>query len=227
MAGTSALNRFYLVLLLVAVVGGGLLFMQVRRGVPSMPANITVTVADTAGFQGYFLGDSGAPVVITEYADYRCSHCQAFDMIQFPDVVRQLIETGRVRWRYRDFPIGRNPVSTLAAHSAACANDQGRYWQQHAKLYQGQATWAREAEPSGSFRDYAKEVGLDMNAYDACMMSAKYAGRIQASYDEGLAAGVNGTPTFLIGNRLYLGETGSDALKHVVDSIAPPALATQ
>ena len=54
MAGTTSLNRFYLILLVVAVVGGGLLFWQVRRGVPSIPANVTVTAADTAGFQGYF-----------------------------------------------------------------------------------------------------------------------------------------------------------------------------
>ena len=133
MAGTSALNRFYLVLLAVAVGGGGLLFWQVRRGVTSIPANVTVTAADTAGFQGYFLGDSGAPVVVTEYADYQCPSCQDFDIVQFPEVVRQLIETGKVRWRYRDFPLDRlHPFARLAAHSAACADDQGRYWQQHA-----------------------------------------------------------------------------------------------
>ena len=66
MAGTTSLNRFYLILLVVAVAGGGLLFWQVRRGVPSIPANVTVTAADTAGFQGYFLGNADAPVVITE-----------------------------------------------------------------------------------------------------------------------------------------------------------------
>ncbi len=221
MAGTSSMNRFYLALLVVAVAGGGLLYWQVRRGVPSIPANVTVTVADTAGFQGYFLGDPDAPVVITEYADYQCPGCQSFDMVQFPDIVRQLVETGKVRWRYRDFPLSIHPFSRMAAHSAACADDQGKYWQQHALIYQGQAAWSRESEVSGTFRGYATQNGLNLTAYDACMMSAKYAGRIQASYDEGVRVGVNGTPTFLIGDRLYGGLSNSDALKKLVDSLTP------
>lgn len=226
MAGTSSLNRFYLALLAVAVVGGGLLFWQVRRGVPSIPANVTVTTADTAGFQGYFLGNAAAPVVITEYADYQCPACQDFDVVQFPEITRQLVETGKVRWRYRDFPLNSHQFSRLAAHSAACADDQGKYWQQHGAIYQGQSTWAREAEPSGTFRGYAGQVGMDLNAYDECMMSAKYAGRIQASYEEGVRVGVNGTPTFLIGDRLYNGLSNSDALKRLVDSLTPAATVT-
>ena len=226
MAGTSSLNRFYLILLVVAVAGGGLLFWQVRRGVPSIPANVTVTAADTAGFQGYFLGNADAPVVITEYADYQCPACQTFDMVQFPDIVRQLVETGKVRWRYRDFPLNSHPFARLAAHSAACADDQGRYWEQHASIYQGQSNWARETEPSGTFRGYAERLGLDLKVYDECMMSAKYAGRIQASYDEGVRVGVNATPTFLIGDRLYGGLSNSDALKALVDSLTPATPAT-
>lgn len=223
MAGTSSLNRFYLALLVIAIAGGGLLYWQVRRGVPSIPANVTVTVADTAGFQGYFLGQPNAPVVITEYADYQCPACQSFDMVQFPDIVRQLVESGQVRWRYRDFPLNIHPHARLAAHSAACADDQNKYWQQHSLIYQGQGTWAAESEPSGTFREYARQSGLNLATYDECMMSAKYAGRIQASYDEGVRVGVTGTPTFLIGDRLYGGLSNSDALKRLVDSLTPPA----
>jgi protein-disulfide isomerase len=165
-------------------------------------------------------------VVITEYADYQCPACQTFDMVQFPDIVRQLVETGKVRWRYRDFPLNSHPFARLAAHSAACADDQGRYWEQHASIYQGQSNWARETEPSGTFRGYAERIGLDLKVYDECMMSAKYAGRIQASYDEGVRVGVNGTPTFLIGDRLYGGLSNSDALKALVDSLTPATPAT-
>ncbi len=227
MAGTSTLNRFYYLLLFIAVGGGAVLYWLARRKVPSIPANVTVTAADTAGFQGYFMGDSGAPVVITEYADYQCPGCQSFDLVQFPDVARQLIETGKVRWRYRDFPLdGLHSFARLAAHSAACADDQGRYWQQHTIIYQGQGQWSRESEPSGTFRGYAQQAGLDVEAYDACMLSAKHAGRIQASYDEGVRVGVSGTPTFLLGGRLYQGPSTSDAIKHVADSLAGAAAAT-
>jgi protein-disulfide isomerase len=228
MAVTSTLNRFYLLLLAVAIAGGGILYWQVRGRVPSIPANVVVVATDTTGFSGYYLGKPDAPVVITEYADYQCPACQDFDVVQFPDVVRQLIETGQVRWRYRDFPLdGPHRSARLAQHSAACANDQERYWQQHALLYQGQGKWSREDEPSGTFRGYAKQIGLDVAAYDACMISAKYAGRIQASYNEGIAVGVASTPTFLIGGRLYEGVQNSDKLKRLADSLAGAAAGTR
>ena len=221
MAGSTSLNRFYLILLVVAVAGGGLLFRQMRRGGPTISPDVVVTVADTAGFSGYYLGSPDAPVAITEYADYQCPACQSFDMVQFPDIVRQMIETGQVRWRYRDFPLNMHPFAWLAAHSAACADDQGKYWPQHAAIYQGQGNWSRETEPSGTFRDYAERVGLDVKAYDVCMQSAKFAGRIKASYEEGAAAGVGGTPTFFVNGRLFNGNSSSDALKRIVDSLAP------
>jgi len=69
MAVTSTLNRFYLLLLAVAIAGGGILYWQVRGRVPSIPANVVVVATDTTGFSGYYLGKPDAPVVITEYAD--------------------------------------------------------------------------------------------------------------------------------------------------------------
>jgi protein-disulfide isomerase len=93
----------------------------------------------------------------------------------------------------------------------------------HSTIYQGQGSWAREAEPSGTFRNYAKQVGVEMPAYDECMLSAKYAGRIQASYDEGIRVGVSSTPTFLIGDRLYVGGSSSDAIRKAVDSLTAVA----
>ncbi len=227
MAGRSQTNRFYLLLLALAVAGGGVLYWQMRQQAPSIPANVVVTAADTAGFSGYYLGNPDAPVVITEYADFQCPACQVFEMMQFPAVQRQLIQSGTVRWRYRDYPLNGHPHARLAAHAAACADEQGRYWEMHGAIYQGQGNWSRESEPSGTFRDYAKLVGLDVAAYNACMQSAKYAGRIQASYEEGNRIGVGSTPTFLIGGRLYEGVQNSDKVQHLADSLAGAAAATR
>jgi protein-disulfide isomerase len=69
-------------------------------------------------------------------------------------------------------------------------------------------------------RDLAKPAGLDLGRYDACMREARYAGRIQASYDEAVRVGATGTPSLLIGGRIY-GGLPYDALKRVVDSLAP------
>jgi protein-disulfide isomerase len=229
MAADAGLTRFYRLLGAAAVVGGlVLLWLVWRPATISIPANVTVTAADTAGFHGYPLGPEEAPVEIVEYADYQCPACQDFEMVQFPDVKKQLINTGRVRWVYRDYPLDRpHPFARLAAHSAACADDQGRYWPQHASIYAGQPDWSVERDASGTLRDYAQRNGLDLAKYDECMQSARHAGRIQASYDEGSRLGVGSTPTFLIGGRLYPGRQSSDELRRLVDSLAPVAAPAQ
>ncbi len=219
----SGLKRFYLVLALVAVIGVGAMVVLSQRKTVSIPANVVVTTADTAGFQGYILGSADAPVEVTEYADYQCPACAGFDAVQFPSVRERLIGTGRVRWRYRDFPLNQHPQSRIAAHAAACANDQGKYWEMHRFIYEAQNDWSMQSNAASQFRSLGKSIGLDLGAYDACMESAKYAGRIQASYDEGVKVGVQSTPTFMIGGRLAAGNLPYDALKHIVDSIAPPA----
>ena len=221
MAGTNAgVNRFYLLLALVAVVGlGAIIYLVTRPSSVSIPANVTVQASDTSGFRGYIKGSPTAPVEITEFADYQCPFCQTFATLQMPTIQERLINTGRLRWRYRDFPLQQHSFARLAAHSAACADEQGKYWQQHDRIYEGQQDWA-VGNAASLFRDYAKGVGLDLGRYDACMKAGKYAGRIQASYNEGVQLGVSSTPTLLVGNRLYRGRVDSDAITKLVDSLA-------
>jgi len=204
------------------VVGlGALGWMLTRPRTVSIPANVTVQAADTAGFRGYLLGSDGAKLEITEYADYQCPFCQTFDQLQLPTIKQQLIDSGRLRWRYRDFPLQQHSFSRLAAHSAACADEQGKYWDQHRRIYEGQQDWAELRDAGPIFRQYARANGLDLGRYDSCMRTAKYAGRIQAGYDEGVRVGITATPTLLIGGRLYQGRLDSDAIVKLVDSLAP------
>ncbi|HEX2451696.1 MAG TPA: thioredoxin domain-containing protein, partial [Gemmatimonadales bacterium] len=103
MAGTPAgLKQFYFALAAVALVGAGALaWVLARPATVSIPANVTVQTADTAGFSGYVLGDAGAPLELTEYADYQCPFCQTFATLQMPTIRQRLIQTGRIRWRFR------------------------------------------------------------------------------------------------------------------------------
>jgi protein-disulfide isomerase len=221
-ASPVGMKRFYTALGVVAVVGVGLLGYQLSRpATVSIPANVQIDVKDTANFHGYVKGDPNAPVEITEYADYQCPFCQTFATLQMPTIEERLIKTGRLRWRYRDFPLQQHPFSRLAAHSAACADDQGKFWQQHEKLYDGQAEWSGARDAAPIFRQYAQENGLDLGKYDACMSGHIHAGRIQASLEEGMRVGVQSTPTMVVGNRLYQGRFDSDAITRLVDSLAP------
>jgi protein-disulfide isomerase len=221
MAGTPVgMKSFYTALVGVAVIGVGALgWMLSRPKTRSIAANVSVQPADTAGFRGYLLGADSAKVEITEYADFQCPFCQTFSTLQMPTIKERLIDTGRLRWRYRDFPLQQHSFSRVAAHSAACADEQGKYWEQHRRIYEGQQDWAESRDAAPMFRRYAEASGLDLGRYDACMQAAKYAGRIQASYDEGVRVGVSGTPTLLVGGRLYQGRLDSDAIARLVDSL--------
>ncbi|HEY3933281.1 MAG TPA: thioredoxin domain-containing protein [Gemmatimonadales bacterium] len=221
----SGQKPFYIALAVV-VIGGAAFIVSRMVSTPaiSIPANVVVTAADTSGFRGYILGLPSAPVEVAEYADFQCPHCADFDQVQFPDVKARLIDTGKARLRFRDFPI-EGDGSRVAAHAAACANDQGKFWQVKEALFQRQADWAFHARPMSVFTEIVKNAGVDVAAWDTCMKSAKYAGRIQASYNEGVKLGVSGTPTFLIGDHLYTG-LSSDRMVKIVDSLtalAPPA----
>jgi protein-disulfide isomerase len=223
MAATPVgMKRFYAILVGVGVLGlGALGFLLSRPRVTSIPADVTVQPSDTAGFRGYLKGSPDAPVEISEYADYQCPFCQTFATLQMPTIDERLIKTGRVRWRYRDFPLQQHQFARLAAHSAACADEQGKYWEQHDRIYEGQSDWAASRDAGDHFREYAQGNGLDLGRYDECMQSGKYAGRIQASLEEGTRAGVSSTPTLLVGDRLYQGRIDSDAIRRLVDSMAP------
>jgi protein-disulfide isomerase len=226
-AGTSGLNRFYYILGAVAVGGVAILAYTASRGKVSIPANVVVQVNDTSGFHGYYLGSDSAPITVTEYADFECPACQQWYAVQFPTIEERLIQTGKVRWRYRDFPLDApHPHTRVVAHAAACADEQGKYWPMSHRIYTWEPRWPEMGDASGVFRDYAKELGLDLGKYDACMQAARYAGRIEASKTEGIQVGVESTPTFLINNRLYPGGSAVnyDMLKALLDSVqAAPA----
>jgi len=223
MAGTQAgVKRFYTVFAVLALAGMGVLaYLLLKPSTISIPANVSVQPSDTSGFHGYVKGSKGAAVEITEFADYQCPFCQTFATLQMPTIEDRLIDSGRLRWRYRDFPLQQHPFARLAAHSAACADEQGKYWAQHEQIYQNQSEWAAARDAGPLFRKYARTTGLDLGRYDSCMKAGKYAGRIQASYNEGVQLGVSSTPTLLIGNRLYRGRLDSDAIIKMVDSLAP------
>ena len=219
------MSRFYLLLVLVAVVAGVLMWVGTRGGSGDVSAASTgtpvaVTAADSA-FPGYVLGSETAPVEVVEYADLQCPHCGEFANVQFPTIREQLINTGRLRWRFRDFPLNF-PWSRVAALAGQCAGEQGKFWEMEEAMFQRQSDWGSSSRnPTSAFRDLARGAGLNLNPYNDCMDSQRYAGRVEASHREGVARGVTGTPTFFVnGRQLDNNRFGnSDAFKNLVDSL--------
>jgi protein-disulfide isomerase len=215
------MKRFYVVLAVLAAALGLTLVFLLREGTgaSAVAAGPPPTVVDD-GFRGYTLGSASAPVEITEYSDFECPFCATFATVQMPTIKEQLIATGKVRWRYRDFPIPGHQYGRFAAHAAQCAGEQGKFWEMHDQLFYNHS-WAQTGkDPTRLFRDFARTAGLDLQRYDDCMKSGRFASRIEFSRQEGLNVMVDGTPTFYINGKKFTGpRANSDVFKAIADSI--------
>src|SRR5262245_3884916 len=216
------MNRFYVVLAGVAVVLAIGTFTMLKSGgsAPAAANGAPPTVVDD-GFRGYTLGSADAPVEITEYLDFECPVCASFAVIQMPTIKEQLVNTGKVRWRYRDFPLPIHKYSQFSAHAAQCAGAQGKFFEMHDQLFYHHQ-WAQTGrDPSRLFRDLAQDAGLDLTAYDTCMEAGQFAQRIEFSRQEGDRVLVDGTPTFYANGKklVFRRLPTSDDFKTLVDSV--------
>jgi protein-disulfide isomerase len=218
---TRGMNRFYLLLAGVAVVAGVLIWLGSRpRAATALEGanpTVTITAADSA-FRGHVLGSDSAPVEVVEFADFQCPHCAEFAIVQFPTIREQLINTGRVRWRFMEYPLGFQ-WSQISAVAAECAADQGKFWEMEAALFQRQSDWGRgRKNPMGVFRDLAQGIGLDVATFNRCVSDEHPAGRIEWSHQLGVAQNVTGTPAFFVrGVKVEIAT--SDGFKALVDSL--------
>jgi protein-disulfide isomerase len=208
---------FWLALVAIAIVGLVALSWvasrpksQVSRIDPNLPP-LTA--------QGYLLGSPTAPVEVIEFADFECPACGQFATITAPDVRTRLVNTGQVRIRFIDFPLAMHKNTWDASLAAACANDQGKFWQMHDALFANQDRWNGEttSRPRGPISDLAKGIGLDMNKYGACMDSDAHRAQIQANEQEGERRQIGQTPTFIFNGLVVPGALPYDAYKHYVD----------
>jgi protein-disulfide isomerase len=140
------------------------------------------------------LGSASAPVTIVEFMDYQCPFCQNFARETFPQLEARYIATGKVRYVARDFPLPRHERARPAAVAAACAGEQGRFWEMHDALL-GSMGKLRDDD----FVMAAAQVGLDRARFDACRAEPRHAARLDADSVAARAAGVRGTPSFLVG----------------------------
>lgn len=151
-------------------------------------------------------GPADAPVTIVEYSDYQCPFCSRWVADTYPMILKDYIDAGKVRLEFRDFPLGSiHPNADDAAVAARCAGEQGAYFEMHDLLFAGQNDWANLADPAEFFAGYAAEIGLDGGAFGECQASGRYDAAIQADLQAGQAAGVSGTPSFVINGELIVG----------------------
>jgi protein-disulfide isomerase len=221
-------QRFYVVLALVAVVGA--IFIVRAARAPRAVANVTTAPITAAQAEGYLMGNPNAPVQIMEFADFECPACGNFAVITEPDVRNRIVNTGLASYRFFDFPLPMHKNTMAASNAAACAADQGKFWEMHDELFRNQPEWNGESDardnPKKVFLGYVKSLGMNTDTWEKCFDSQAHQPRILANQAEGNRRKVQSTPTFVIGARMIPGAMSYDVFKAYVDSAtreAPPA----
>ena len=152
-------------------------------------------------------GRADAKVTMIEFSDFQCPYCGRHYRETMPKIAKEYIETGKVRYVFRDFPIDSlHPQSPKGHEAANCANDQGKYWEMWDTLFSKPKPMAHD-----DLIAHAKDLGLDVPRFTQCLDSGKYTGKVTASIQEAVSLGANGTPIIFFG----LTEPGSSTVKAV------------
>jgi protein-disulfide isomerase len=161
------------------------------------PSKITMDTFVSNGSP--ILGDPDAPITLVEFGDYQCHYCNVFFETTENDIIKNYVETGKVKIIFKDYNIiGEDSVK--ASQGAHCAKDQGMFWEYHDTLY---SHWTGENNgwASGTnLTNFAEEIGLDMNVWTECMMQQKHSQIILSSNEDARALELTGTPAFFVIN---------------------------
>ena len=215
---------FYIALGALAV--AGIAFLSYTTMKPGAPTSFQMDSAIAlVPNQGHVIGSDTSLVEVVEFADFECPACGQFATLTKPDVVTRLVNTGLIRFRFVDFPLEMHPNARAAHLAGWCAGEQNKFWEMHDAIFSVQDRWSGYAtrRPTRIFSDLARQVGLDMQQYDACVSGNKYAGQIQSNVDEGLRRQVSGTPTFFIGRMRVSEPLSYDEFKRYVDQAVAQA----
>ena len=153
---------------------------------------LTQAGAGSVTDDGRIRGRADAPITLIEYSDFTCGYCVKFFKETWPRLQAKYIETGKVRFVYRDYPRADQGVGVEAAVAARCAGAQSRYWPMHDRLFGGGRL------DSGSFKGYAKVIGLDQAAFAKCFDERQYLESIFQDRQEANRWGFHGTPGFIL-----------------------------
>jgi protein-disulfide isomerase len=143
---------------------------------------------------GPTLGAADAPVTLVEYTDFQCPFCRRHHDGTFAEIRKKYVETGKVRYVVRDLPLSFHEHAQPAAIAARCAGEQGRFWDARDALFAAQPQLS-----DARIRTTVLGLGLDAAKYDACVKNPATLAAVRADADEAAAAGVSGTPGFVIG----------------------------
>lgn len=166
------------------------------------------------------LGNVNAKVTIVEFSDFQCPFCRRFWTDTYGQLKKDYIDTGKVRLVYRDYPLPFHAAAKPSALAAACAQEQGKFWEFHDKINEEQAKKGVGTVEYGivELKQWATQIGLKASQFNQCLDSKKYEARVDKDTADASAFGVSGTPSFFVNGEMIVGAQPYSAFKTLIDS---------
>ncbi len=182
-------------LVLAVVLGGGIYFVKKTR------SDQSVLTSPQKGEKSK--GPANAPVQIIEYSDFQCPAC-----MKAQPIINAILEEypGKIKFVFQHYPLPMHQWAGLAHQAAECANVQGKFWQFHDKVYQKQPIWSAAANVPELIISYAKDAGVDIDAFGACLSNGDITRKILDERKAGTALRLSSTPTFFINGERVVGQ---------------------
>jgi protein-disulfide isomerase len=218
-AQKPANRAFYLIIALVAVGGIAALTYAATRpkaGATRIAFDSTLPKVES---HGYVMGSPSAPIEVTEFGDFECPQCGRFATLTEPDVRSRLVNTGKVRFRFIDYPLDMHRNTWNASIAAACADEQGKFWEMHDAIFAAQDQWDGEAtnNPDKVLKKIGEPLVPDKAKFDQCIDTQRTKGRVQAHWQLAMSTKAPGTPTFMVGDQQIPRFLTYDEFKQTVD----------
>jgi protein-disulfide isomerase len=174
---------------------------------PSNQPRVEVSIGNAA-----IKGLGSAPITIIEFGDFQCPYCEVFFNQVLPEIEKKYINSGKVKFVYREFPLSFHQYAQKASEAAGCAGEQGKFWDYHDKLFENQ-----NSLDLASLKSYAQQLHLNTAKFNDCLDSGKMAAAVQKDISDGSSYGVTGTPTFFVNGVMINGAQPFSEFEKIID----------
>lgn len=175
--------------------------------------------------RGRIEGSPSAKVWLVVVSDFQCPYCKQSHDSTFQQIRNEYVRTGKIKVAYVNFPLNSHQNAWPSAHGAMCASEQGKFWPYADALFKTQEKWAALQPPKPLFDSLAVSFGLNMKQWRECVASERMAGLIRSDRDRGIEAGVNSTPSFLVGEKGLAGVHPMEDFRKLLDPAVAAAAA--
>ncbi len=152
-----------------------------------------------------YIGSKDAILTIVEFTDYQCPFCGQYAEDTIMKIKQDYVDTGKVRYVVRDFPLAEHTQAFLAAKTAYCAAGQDKFWEMHDLLFRDQDSWSYNDDAEKTFNSYATQLGMEVNKFNTCLSGKDAENEILKDISDAKIYGVSRIPTIFIGEKKIIG----------------------